>query len=157
MTAKYQMNMRYPGQNFSLTFDIHVAKGIGDLSFIDADIGKRAIAQFNKRHMEEYHHVREDEMPEVTGVRLETSVETPSPVVGKGFTAAKSAAPVAKTRRANLGQGFAQTSVYRGVDLKPGHEVVGPGIIEETFTTIVVYPGWKAQVDDAGDYELTRV
>jgi N-methylhydantoinase A len=31
-----------------------------------------------------------------------------------------------------------------------------PAIIEETFTTIVVYPGWKAQLDDAGDYELTR-
>jgi N-methylhydantoinase A len=35
--------------------------------------------------------------------------------------------------------------------------VTGPAIIEETFTTIVVYPGWKAEVDDAGDYELTRV
>lgn len=35
--------------------------------------------------------------------------------------------------------------------------IVGPSIIEETFTTIVVYPGWKAQVDDAGDCELTRV
>jgi N-methylhydantoinase A len=34
--------------------------------------------------------------------------------------------------------------------------LAGPAIIEEIFTTIVVYPGWKAQVDDAGDYELTR-
>jgi N-methylhydantoinase A len=47
--------------------------------------------------------------------------------------------------------------VFLGSDLKPGHEVVGPAIIEETFTTIVVYPGWRAHVDDAGDYELTRV
>ena len=39
----------------------------------------------------------------------------------------------------------------------PGHEVTGPGIIQEVFTTIVVYPGWKARVDDAGDYEMTRV
>ena len=31
-----------------------------------------------------------------------------------------------------------------------------PGIIEETFTTIVVYPDWNARVDDAGDYELVR-
>jgi N-methylhydantoinase A len=34
---------------------------------------------------------------------------------------------------------------------------MGPAVIEETFTTIVVYPGWKAQVDDAGDYELRKV
>jgi N-methylhydantoinase A len=66
------------------------------------------------------------------------------------------AAKVAKTSRANLGEGYQQTNVFRGSDLKPGHEIVGPAIIEETFTTIVVYPRWKAHVDDAGDYELTR-
>lgn len=157
VTATYQMNMRYPGQNFSLSFDIHVARGIGDLAFIDEHIGQRAIELFNKRHMEEYHHIREDEMPEVTGVRLATSVQTPSPIVKKGYSAAKQVAPAAKSRRANLGQGYADTPIYRGTDLKPGHEIVGPGIIEETFTTIVVYPGWKALVDDAGDYELVRL
>ncbi|NGY03381.1 hydantoinase/oxoprolinase family protein [Solimonas terrae] len=157
VTAKYQMNMRYPGQNFSLSFDIHAGRGIGDLSFIDDNIGQRAIELFNKRHMEEYHHIRDDEMPEVTGVRLATTVETPSPVVARGFTATKAPAPVAGTRRANLGQGFAATPIYRGTELKSGHEITGPGIIEETFTTIVVYPGWKAVVDDAGDYELNRL
>jgi len=30
-------------------------------------------------------------------------------------------------------------------------------VIEETFTTIAVYPGWEAVVDDASDYGLTRV
>jgi N-methylhydantoinase A len=30
-------------------------------------------------------------------------------------------------------------------------------VIEETFTTIAVYPGWEARVDDAGDYLLERV
>ena len=30
-------------------------------------------------------------------------------------------------------------------------------MIEETFTTIVVYPGWEARVDDAGDYVLVRL
>jgi N-methylhydantoinase A len=35
--------------------------------------------------------------------------------------------------------------------------IPAPAIIEETFTTIVVYPGWEARVDDAGDYELVKV
>jgi N-methylhydantoinase A len=47
--------------------------------------------------------------------------------------------------------------VFAGSELEPGHEVIGPAIIEETFTTIVVSPGWRALVDDAGDYELTLV
>jgi hypothetical protein len=29
-------------------------------------------------------------------------------------------------------------------------------VIEESYTTIVVQPGWCADVDDAGDYALTR-
>ena len=58
---------------------------------------------------------------------------------------------------ANLGQGFGQVPVYLGSDLKPGHIIVSSAIIEETFTTIVVYPGWQASVDAAGDYELVKV
>jgi N-methylhydantoinase A len=157
VTAKYQMKMRYPGQNWALTFDIKTNKGAQDLSFVDQTIGPKAIAAFNKRHMEEYGHVREGEVPEIVGVRLATFVDTPAPIVTKGFKASIVAAKVAKTRRANLGEGYQQTNVFHGADLKPGHEIVGPAIIEETFTTIVVYPHWKARVDDAGDYELTRV
>lgn len=157
VTANYRMNMRYAGQSWALTFDVHTSKGLHDLSFIDGDIGAKAIAAFNQRHMEEYGHVREGETPEVTGVRLASFVVTPSPTVVKGFSAPTVAASVAKTRRANLGGGYAQTSIIEGDQLRPGHEVMGPAIIEESFTTIVVYPGWKAQVDDAGDYELTRI
>jgi N-methylhydantoinase A len=66
------------------------------------------------------------------------------------------AATSSRSRRANLGQGYADTPVFRGAQLVAGHEITGPAIIEETFTTIVVYPGWCARVDDAGDYLLQR-
>ena len=157
VTARYQMNMRYPGQNWSLTFDAYAHRGLGDLDFVRRIAGGAEAAEsFNRRHMEEYGHVREGEMPEVTGVRLLAYVEMPAPAVSGGFTAPTTAAVPANTRRANLGRGFERTAVHRGSDLRPGHEITGPAIIEETFTTIVVYPGWRAQVDDAADYELTR-
>jgi N-methylhydantoinase A len=155
--AIYQMNLRYPGQNWSLTIDIAHKTGARDLSFVDASIGQKAIDGFNKLHAAEFGHIREGEIPEITGVRLTTSVDTPAPTISKGFTAKKVAAKPDKARRANLGQGFKDTPIFRGPDLKPGYEVMGPAIIEETFTTIVVYPGWKADMDDAGDYELTKV
>ncbi|HMO69991.1 MAG TPA: hydantoinase/oxoprolinase family protein, partial [Novosphingobium sp.] len=156
VVANYRLNMRYPGQNFALTFDIQAGGRLDDLSFIDEGIGARAIALFNERHMAEYQHIREHELPEVTGVRLESFVDTASPPAAGGFTAPAKAATPAMHRRANLGQGFAETPIYLGKDLAPGMEVAAPAIIEETFTTIVVYPGWKARVDDAGDYELVR-
>lgn len=150
----YQLNMRYPGQNFALTFTVSAEARLGDLSFIDETLGERAIAAFNARHMEEYNHIREHEVPEVTGVRLASHVVTPSPSVSAGFTAPRTKAEPTKTRRANLGQGFGDVPVYLGSDLAPGMELPSPAIIEEGFTTIVVYPGWTARVDDAGDYEL---
>lgn len=157
MTARYQLNMRYPGQNWAISFEVAVRKGPQDLSFVDATLSQRAIALFNERHMADFGHIREDEVPEVVSLRLATSVDTPAPPAGRGFTAPAAPAKPAKTRRANLGAGYQETNVFRGVELTLGAQVTGPAIIEETFTTIVVYPGWKAQVDDAGDYELTKV
>ncbi|HEX7930463.1 MAG TPA: hydantoinase/oxoprolinase family protein, partial [Sphingomicrobium sp.] len=123
---------------------------------IDEGFGARAMELFNQRHMAEYNHVREHEMPEISGVRLVAQVATPSPQAKGGVTPSGAAPKPAKTRRANLGKGFAETPVYLGSELAAGTEVASPAIIEETFTTIVVYPGWKARVDDAGDYELVR-
>jgi len=157
IVANYQMNLRYAGQNFALTFDLNQNGKLHDLSFVDDNIGERAMALFNERHLAEYNHIREHELPEVIGVRLATHVVTASPVVEKGFETPRTFAKPAKTRRANLGQGFAETPIFFGGDLKPGYEVTGPAIIQEVFTTIVVYPGWQALVDDAGDYDLTRV
>jgi N-methylhydantoinase A len=157
VVANYQLNMRYAGQNFALTFDIWPDGKLHDLSFVDEGIGERAIALFNERHLAEYNHIREHEKPEVIGVRLASHAVTPSPAAAKGFDAPRVAAEPAKKRRANLGQGFRETAVFLGADLMPGSEVTGPAIIEEIFTTIVVYPGWRARVDDAGDYELARV
>ena len=155
--ARHQLNMRYPGQTFSLSFDIASSGRLHDLGFIDKTLGARAIEQFNARHIAEYNHIREDEIPEIAGVRLVTCVATPSPAARSGFTAAVAAATPAKRRRANLGTGFADTPIYLGAELAPGNRITGPGIVEETFTTIVVYPGWEARVDDAGDYELHKV
>ncbi|HUD28941.1 MAG TPA: hydantoinase/oxoprolinase family protein, partial [Novosphingobium sp.] len=154
--VNYQLNMRYPGQNFSLSFPFEAGVPLGDLSFIGEDFGPRAIALFNERHMAEYAHIREHEVPEISGVRLVAHVETPGPRAAGGFTASGVAPTANRQRRANLGQGFGEVPIYLGRDLAPGMEVPSPAIIEETFTTIVVYPGWKAQVDDAGDYQLLR-
>jgi N-methylhydantoinase A len=157
LTSTYQINMRYRGQQWALAFDMQTSRGARDLSFLDDGFGRRAVAAFNARHTQEYGHIREDELPEIVGVRLATCAETPAPTVTAGFTAPRRLARPGRTRRASLGAGYQPTDIFRGPELAPGHEVIGPAIIEETFTTIVVYPGWSARVDDAGDYELTRI
>ncbi len=154
LKARFQLNLRYPGQNWSLTIDAAEIQGAQDWSFADDTLLPRMIERFHACHQREYGHSRAAESPEITGVRLCTSAEIPKPAFGGGFSAERQLAVPFKQRRANLGQGFTNTDIYRGADLHPGHQVPGPAIIEEDFTTIVVYPGWSARVDDAGDYEL---
>ena len=154
--ATFQFNMRYPGQNFSLSFD--VAQGaVDDLAWLDGSLGETALALFNRRHTEEYGHIREDELPEVTGVRLIARVPTASPQAGGAAVSDKREAQVASTRPVNLGQGYVETKIIDGSVMMPGDFVDGPAVIAEVFTTIVVYPGWRTEVDGAGDYVMTRV
>jgi len=154
--CRYQLNLRYPGQNWSLTVDAAEVQGTGDLSFVSPELPAEMTARFHALHEAEYGHARVGEAPEITGVRLVASTDIPRPSFAGGFTAVQRTATPAKQRRANLGNGFETTDIYRGPDLGPGHFVPGPAIIEEAFATIVIYPGWNAHVDDAGDYELRR-
>jgi len=156
VTARYQLNMRYPGQNFSLTVNVRQVLGERDLGFVDEALREEVISRFHDGHEQEYGHRRDGEEPEITSVRLATSVEISPPQFGSGSSAARREPAPASHRSANLGHGFEPTAIHRGPDLVPGDVVAAPAIIEETFTTIVVYPGWLALVDDAGDYVLQR-
>jgi len=156
MAARYQLNLRYPGQNWSLTIDVTEITGARDLSFVTDAMREAVIDGFHSAHESEYGHRREGEGPEITGVRLASSVQVPTPAFAGGLTTARREAEPVKTRRANLGDGFAETAIFDGPRLACGDVVEGPAIIEETFTTIVAYPGWSTVVDDAGDYLMTR-
>jgi N-methylhydantoinase A len=156
MHCSYRLNLRYPGQNWSLTVEAAQVNGAQDWSFANSELTGQMLERFHQLHFAEYGHARDGEAPEITGVRLIASTDIPKPRFAGGFNAQRRSATPAKQRRANLGQGFCATDIYRGPELGPGHFIAGPAIIEETFTTIVVYPGWDARLDDAGDYQLTR-
>ena len=155
-TAHYQVNLRYPGQNWSLTVDVGRVDGAGKATFVDDGLVPRAAEEFHALHEREYGHSRLEEEPEITGVRLVTTAASPMPAFGSASREAISVPAHTSLRRANLGRGFEEVPIYRGPDLAPGSVIESPAIIEESFTTIVVYPGWTAHVDAAGDYELNH-
>jgi N-methylhydantoinase A len=155
--ARYQLNLRYPGQNWSLPVEVADVQGPGNLDFVGVGLAERITQQFHQRHQAEYGHTRLAEEPEITGVRLLSRATTPKPDFGSGLAAPARPAQPRSRRRANLGSGFTETDIHHGSDLAPGAVVRSPAIIEETFTTIVVYPGWQARMDDAGDCLLSRV
>jgi N-methylhydantoinase A len=157
LTARYHVNLRYPGQNWSLAVEAATRRGPRDLAFVGPALVAEIVERFHQRHEQEYGHRRAAEEPELTGVRLTASAEVAGPRFGTGATAARREPAPALVRRANLGRGFEDTAIHRGPALQPGDVVCAPAVIEETFTAIAVYPGWEAGVDDAGDYWLARV
>ncbi|HBG74014.1 MAG: 5-oxoprolinase [Chloroflexi bacterium GWB2_49_20] len=48
--------------------------------------------------------------------------------------------------------GIHQATIYNGDVLEPGMSFIGPAIIEESGTTVVIPPGLPCQVDDFGNY-----
>jgi N-methylhydantoinase A len=50
--------------------------------------------------------------------------------------------------------GFVATPVFAGAKLLVNNLVSGPAIIEEETTTIVVFPGWDAELTDPGMYSM---
>jgi len=156
LTARYQANLRYPGQNWSLSVEAATVAGAQDLGFAGPSLLAEIVERFHQRHEREYGHRRAAEEPELTGVRLTVSADVTGPRFGKGASAPRREPAPALVRRANLGRGFEDTAIHRGPSLRPGDTVRAPAVIEETFTTIAVYPGWQAHVDDAGDYLLER-
>ena len=51
--------------------------------------------------------------------------------------------------------GFVEANIYRRGSLEPGGRVAGPAIIEQSDTTTLIDPGWRAEVARNGSLVLT--
>ena len=60
-----------------------------------------------------------------------------------------------RVRQAYFGDGWVETAIYPGERLPAGAEIVGPAVIEEATSTLVVYPGAVARVSEGGRYIVT--
>jgi N-methylhydantoinase A len=63
--------------------------------------------------------------------------------------------PRTGARKAFFRGRYVATPVYDGPTLAPGQTILGPAIVEEPFTTIVIYPGQRATIDPWGNYTIT--
>jgi N-methylhydantoinase A len=137
--AQRTMDLRYRGQNYEL--EIAVAPAL------DAS----AIRQrFTERHRRRYGY-ETDEPVECVNLRASTIV--PSGSAGMPVVAADpvSAEPSPAARRVFFyEQGWRQAGVHARGGLQPGRRVSGPAVVEDEWSTVVVYPGQALRRDAAG-------
>ena len=88
-------------------------------------------------------------------VRVQTLGRPRKPALPELAAAERPLADALRARRpAYFGGRFVDTPVYDGDALGAGHRIEGPAIVEERFTTIVVYPGHVAELDRHGNYAI---
>lgn len=89
-------------------------------------------------------------------VSLTVAKPLPQPVLRGSFAAAATAAVSQGTRRVLVAAGSVDLPVYRAEALASGASADGPAVLEESYFTGRIDPGWRFQVNDAGDILLSR-
>jgi N-methylhydantoinase A len=142
--------MCYPGQNFDMSVPVLEETAIDEPGLLDL------AERFHDQHEAERGFAFRNQQPLLRGLRLVARGRTPKPdQLAELGTLALADAARTGTRLAYFGDGFVETPVYDGAQLGPGADVIGPALIEEPFTVVVVPPGGRAHLDDSGNYELT--
>ena len=149
ISIRRSLDMRYVGQVHECTVDI-------DPFPLDEAALERLKAAFHARHEELYTYSEPQSVVEVVNVEsaILGQVDRPRRMViarGKGAGQAQSGTrpmifTADGTRR--------ETPVYAGAALGAGDSVTGPAVIEEVTTTIVIEPGWTAELHESGVYVL---
>lgn len=148
-TIDYFIDARYRHQVWEL--ETPLAYGV-----IDPDQMPAIVESFHRIH-EDVFAVRDtDSAVEFLNWKARLTVFLKSIPPQRAQERVKAAATPASYRRAYFqSEGAVDTPIFRGQELAAGARIQGPAIIEEPTTTIVVYPGGRAEVSDASNYILT--
>jgi 5-oxoprolinase (ATP-hydrolysing) len=151
-SIKLLADARYEGQGYEIRFDAPEGE-------IDADWLIRAEEAFHLAHSAEYGHRFDDGGVEVINIRVEAvalmeQLQAPEPVGDGGLESA-----LVDTRPVTFDQEGVATTIdtafYDRTKLGTGTEFVGPAIIEQYDSTVVVPPNFRGVVDAAGNLVIT--
>lgn len=145
------IDMRYLGQVHECTVDI------GDQSVNDATIGNIRNA-FHALHRQLFTYDEPDSSIEIVNIETTVSGRT-QPLRPTELGKSQGIAHALKTHRDMIFSSDAvaqNTPVYDGEMLGAGDTIMGPAVIEEPTTTIVIQPGWISTLNASGTYVISE-
>lgn len=146
------VELRYPGQLWSVRVPVTDLTGAGATAVAAEAVRER----FEAAYRGLYGHIQPGGRLEVTGVGAVATGELGgAPDATPGPAPEPSPDPVGE-RRCWLGpdRGWAVIPVHRGADLRPGHTIDGPYLIDAATTTVLGLPGDRLTVAANGDLEV---
>lgn len=149
--VRRSLDMRYVGQVHECTVNV-------DAFDIDEAALEHLKAAFHARHHELYTYAEPNSPVEVVNVEsaLWGVLDQPTRMripAGAGASAAQIGTRAMIFDASAMAR---ETPVYDGARLGAGDVIVGPAVIQEVTTTIVIEPGWTAALDVNGVYVMTQ-
>lgn len=138
-------DLRYLGQQWDVTVEVGKA--------FDPKAVRRA---FEKDYERLFGHTQPDGVIEITKIRLAArGLIAPLPPV-RASTVTEAGRPI-ETRRIWVDQasGWQDVQIYQGSSLQGGQAIVGPAIINEQTTTVMIGGGDRLVVDPSGNYKIS--
>jgi N-methylhydantoinase A len=137
LSAERRVDARYRGQSFELA--------------VPAD---GWIDRFHRSHLERYGYERRETAVEAVTLRVVVTAPAVEPEVG-ALERAERPPETHPTPVVHGGRPLEGARVWRR-DLRAGHELAGPLIVQEYSATTWVPPEWTLTVDTSGTLHLTR-
>ncbi|GJD48624.1 Acetophenone carboxylase gamma subunit [Methylobacterium crusticola] len=142
VAIRRSVEMRYLGQNYELEIATEAE------AFTDAEIAG-LLATFHAQHEARFGFRLDDPMEIVnflvTGIARTGALDFPVVPEAAGPAEPRSRRPVWFAR------GFVETPVYARADLRCGHAIAGPALVEEAASVTVLDPGKSLAVDQYGN------
>jgi N-methylhydantoinase A len=149
-TVTGQVDMRYRGQSYELTVPLLVP--------VTPAAMDNAVAAFHAAHAQRYGYAMPDEPVEVVTLRVRATAPGARLSLPEQPLAGPDPAPARLADRPVWFDDGAPriTACYRRDRLAPGNRFAGPAIVLQYDATVVVAPGWAAEVDRFGNLWLSR-
>lgn len=155
VTLTCTFDMRYKGQTHEVDVPVSLEKGR-----IASGSVAGAVARFHDLHERRFSIRKEQEEVEIHAITVDATAPTTKPELPQDqLSSTQPPASSCKGHRPVYFPsegGFVDTAVYRGSALCPGNCLVGPAIIEEENTSIVVHPGQVAWLNSHQMYVLSE-
>ena len=157
VTRMRYVQMAYAGQNFDMSVPTTIGSGAGGSAGDELDQAELMdlAERFHDLHEADRGFSFRQQEPTVRGVRITALGRTPKPprLAELGELADADDARTG-SRPVYFGHGFVDTPTYDGTGLGPGATLVGPALVEEPFTVVVVPPGATLTLGEHASYEL---
>ena len=148
-------------EKISLLRKLHLRYGGSDSALV-VDFGDMATLKdaFETAHRQRFGFISPEKELIVASIAVEAVGEgerAPDWVEAIADPRDLAAIPVLAKRRAYMAAAWHDTPVYDRAALRPGEAIMGPAIVIESTSTIVIEPGWRATLTERRDLVLKRV